>query len=156
MIDNGKTAQRPRSISARGWLRTTVGYDRRAWKNGWTAFLQDLGNGLDFGARVSMICEDAAREPDGASALRRADDQRNNLWEDFYVNPGWPSCCDRRILFSAAFSEYIYSREAKAFGTWSVLGRAIRCEAEAAVLNSRGRRGHPRHGHRRVASTPCN
>jgi ethanolamine utilization protein EutA len=58
-------------------------------------------------------------------------------WGDFYVSPGWSELpAIDGILFSGGVSEYIYSREAKAFGDLGPhLGRAIREEVEKRGFN---------------------
>jgi len=94
-------------------------------------FLSDLGQSVDLGQNISrdLQARVAARM---ASALFDAVSTGAAPWQDFFIAAGLgelPSIDG--VLFSGGVSEYIYSREAQAFGDLGPeLGRAIRREAE--------------------------
>jgi ethanolamine utilization protein EutA len=93
--------------------------------------LADLGENLDFGARVSDDLRHrlAARM---AQVLFDAVAGGKQPWDDFFISPplGALPKVDG-ILFSGGVSEYIYEREARVFGDLGPhLGREIRRQAE--------------------------
>ena len=99
-------------------------------------FLSDLGQNLDLGQNIShdlkgRIANRMARALFDALMTGAAP------WEEFFVAAGLgelPSIGG--VLFSGGVSEYIYSREAQAFGDLGPeLGRAIRREAERRSFN---------------------
>ena len=132
LIDNGKIrATTAVNIGARLVAHDGADVIVRLEKGG-RRFLQDLGQRLDFGARVpdDLRAQLASRM---AQALFGALTTSAQPWEDFYVIPGLGELpAIDGILFSGGVSEYIYSREARAFGDLGpYLGRAIRREAES-------------------------
>ena len=100
-------------------------------EKGGRRFLADVGCSCDYGSLV-----------DESLKLQLADRMAGRLfdalltgrapWDDFHVTPGLGALPRiDGILFSGGVSEYIYSREATAFGDLGPhLGRAIRREAE--------------------------
>ena len=100
-------------------------------EKGGRRYLSDLGCSCDYGSQV-----------DEALKLKLADRMAETLfhalqtgqapWDDFHVTPGLGALPQiDGILFSGGVSEYIYSREATAFGDLGpYLGRAVRREAE--------------------------
>jgi ethanolamine utilization protein EutA len=94
-------------------------------------FLNDLGQPLDLGAKISADVRRrvAARM---AQALFEAITTGRAPWEQFHITPALSSLpAIDGILFSGGVAEYIYSREAEAFGDLGpYLGQAIRHEAE--------------------------
>jgi len=136
LIDNGKIrATTAVNIGARLVAHDGADVIVRLEKGG-RRFLQDLGQRLDFGARVpdDLRAQLASRM---AQALFGALTTSAQPWEDFYVIPGLGELpAIDGILFSGGVSEYIYSREARAFGDLGpYLGRAIRREAESRGFN---------------------
>jgi len=136
LIDNGKIrATTAVNIGARLVAHDGADVIVRLEKGG-RRFLQDLGQRLDFGATVpdDLRAQLASRM---AQALFGALTTSAQPWEDFYVIPGLGELpAIDGILFSGGVSEYIYSREAKAFGDLGpYLGRAIRREAESRGFN---------------------
>jgi ethanolamine utilization protein EutA len=136
LIDNGKIrATTAVNIGARLVAHDGADVIVRLEKGG-RRFLQDLGQRLDFGARVpdDLRAQLASRM---AQALFGALTTSAPPWEDFYVIPGLGELpAIDGILFSGGVSEYIYSREAKVFGDLGpYLGRAIRREAERRGFN---------------------
>ena len=136
LIDNGKIrATTAVNIGARLVAHDGADVIVRLEKGG-RRFLQDLGQRLDFGARVpdDLRAQLASRM---AQALFGALTTSAQPWEDFYVIPGLGELpAIDGILFSGGVSEYIYSREAKVFGDLGpYLGRAIRREAERRGFN---------------------
>jgi ethanolamine utilization protein EutA len=136
LIDNGKIrATTALNIGAR--LVAYNGADEVVrLETGGRRFLGDLGQPLDLGGKVSdgLRMRLANRM---AQALFAAVTMSAMPWEDFYVAPplGELPAIDG-ILFSGGVSEYIYSREAEAFGDLGpYLGRAIRREAESRGFN---------------------
>jgi ethanolamine utilization protein EutA (predicted chaperonin) len=99
-------------------------------------FLSDLGQNLDFGQNISHDLK-AQLADRMARGLFDALTTGAVPWEDFSITPGLgelPSIAG--VLFSGGVSEYIYSREAQAFGDLGPeLGRAIRREAERRSFN---------------------
>jgi len=130
LIDNGNIrATTAVNIGARLVAHDGAGAIVRLEKGG-RRFLNDLGFNLDFGAKISEeLRERMARRM--AHVLFDAVVKAEEPWGDFYVSPGWDELpAIDGILFSGGVSEYIYSREAKAFGDLGPhLGRAIRDEA---------------------------
>jgi len=131
LIDNGKIrATTAVNIGARLVAHDTADTIVRLEKGG-RRFLNALGYELDFGAKVSddLRTQLANRM---AQALFDALTTGKEPWSDFYVAAalGELPALDG-ILFSGGVSEYIYSREAAAFGDLGpYLGRAIRSEVE--------------------------
>jgi ethanolamine utilization protein EutA len=131
LIDNGKI----RATSALNIGARLVAYDAdgsiiRLEKAG-RRFLRDLGHNFDLGAKISddLRSQLASRM---ARALFDAVMTSAQPWDDFHVTAplGNLPTIDA-ILFSGGVSEYIYGREATAFGDLGpYLGRAIRSEAE--------------------------
>ncbi len=105
-------------------------------EKGGRRFLQDLGQALDMGAKVSGDLRDRlARRM--ARALFEALAAGAEPWDDFYVTAplGELPAIDG-ILFSGGVSEYIYGREAAVFGDLGpYLGRALRTQAEERSFN---------------------
>jgi ethanolamine utilization protein EutA len=99
-------------------------------------FLSDLGQNLDLGQNISHDLK-AQLADRMARGLFDALTTGAVPWEDFSITPGLgelPSIAG--VLFSGGVSEYIYSREAQAFGDLGPeLGRAIRREAERRSFN---------------------
>jgi ethanolamine utilization protein EutA len=136
LIDNGRI----RATAALNIGARLVAHDDQAamvrLEKGGQRFLRDLGEHLHFGAKVS---DDLRARLATRMAQTLFDALTTNVppWEDFYVTQGLgrlPSIDG--ILFSGGVSEYIYSREAKAFGDLGpYLGRAIRHEAERHGFN---------------------
>jgi ethanolamine utilization protein EutA len=136
LIDNGKIrATTAVNIGARLVAHDGADVIVRLEKGG-RRVLDDLGLDLDFGAKISEgLRERVAIRM--THVLFDAVIKGEKPWGDFYVSPGWsePPAIDG-ILFSGGVSEYIYSREAKAFGDLGPhLGRAIRNEAEKRGFN---------------------
>ena len=78
LIDNGKIrATTAVNIGARLVAHDGADAIVRLEKGG-RRFLQDLGQQLDFGAKVSDDLRAQLGKPDGASAFRCADDQRSS------------------------------------------------------------------------------
>jgi ethanolamine utilization protein EutA len=100
-------------------------------EKGGRGFLNDLGENLDFGAKVS---EDLRTRLANrmAQVLFDALVTGKQPWNDFYVSAALGELpAVQGILFSGGVSEYIYSREAESFGDLGpYLGRAIRAETE--------------------------
>jgi len=98
-------------------------------EKGGRRFLADLGHELAFGAQVpaALRVQLAGRM---ARALFDALTTGTAPWADFYVTTGLGDLPPfDGILFSGGVSEYIYSREAHAFGDLGPdLGRAVRAE----------------------------
>ena len=99
-------------------------------------FLSDLGQNLDLEQNIShdlkaRLADQMARRLFDALTTGAAP------WEEFFITAGLgelPSIDG--VLFSGGVSEYIYSREAQAFGDLGPeLGRAIRREAERRSFN---------------------
>jgi len=136
LIDNGKI----RATTAVNIGARLVAYDGSdtivRLETGGRRFLQDLGERLDLGGQApdGLRARLASRM---AQALFGALTTSAQPWEDFYVIPGLGELpAIDGILFSGGVSEYIYSREAKAFGDLGpYLGRAIRREAESRGFN---------------------
>ena len=131
LIDNGKI----RATSAVNVGARLVAYDAEGsivrLEKGGRRFLSDLGYGLDLGAKISdgVRVQLATRM---AQALFDAVTTGAQPWNEFYVTAplGELPVVDA-ILFSGGVSEYIYGREAAAFGDLGpYLGRAIRGEAD--------------------------
>jgi ethanolamine utilization protein EutA len=99
-------------------------------------FLSDLGQNLDLGQNISHDLK-AQLADRMARGLFDALTTGAVPWEDFSITAGLgelPSIGG--VLFSGGVSEYIYSREAQAFGDLGPeLGRAIRREAERRSFN---------------------
>lgn len=99
-------------------------------------FLSDLGQNLDLGQNISHDLK-AQLADRMARGLFDALTTGAVPWEDFSITAGLgelPSIAG--VLFSGGVSEYIYSREAQAFGDLGPeLGRAIRREAERRSFN---------------------
>jgi ethanolamine utilization protein EutA len=136
VIDNGKIrATTALNVGAR--LVACDGADMvvRLEKGG-RRFLYDLGQPLDFGAKLADdLRVRLARRM--AQALFEAVTTGVQPWDDFHVTPplGELPAIDA-ILFSGGVSEYIYGREAEAFGDLGpYLGSAIRDEAEKRGFN---------------------
>jgi ethanolamine utilization protein EutA (predicted chaperonin) len=136
LIDNGKIrATTAVNIGARLVAHDGADAIVRLEKGG-RRFLNDLGHNIDFGAKISEdIRERMARRM--AHVLFDAVMKGEQPWGDLYVSPGWAELpAIDGILFSGGVAEYIYSREAKAFGDLGPhLGRAIRDEAERRGFN---------------------
>jgi ethanolamine utilization protein EutA (predicted chaperonin) len=136
LIDNGKIrATTAVNIGARLVAHDGTDVIVRLEKGG-RRFLNDLGCDLDLGAKISKdLRERMARRM--AHVLFDAVMKGEQPWGDLYVSPGWDELpAIDGILFSGGVSEYIYSREAKAFGDLGpYLGRAIREEAEKRSVN---------------------
>jgi len=100
-------------------------------EKGGRRFLEDLGEKLDFGAKVS---EDLRTRMANrmAQVLFDALTTGKQPWNGFYVSAALGELpAAEGILFSGGVSEYIYSREAESFGDLGpYLGRAIRAETE--------------------------
>jgi len=131
LIDNGKIrATTAVNIGARLVAHDGADSIVRLEKGG-RRFLNELGHNLDFGAKISGdLREQMSRRM--AQVLFDAVMKGEQPWADLYVSPplGVLPSIDG-ILFSGGVSEYIYSREAKAFGDLGpYLGLAIRHEAE--------------------------
>jgi len=105
-------------------------------ETGGRRFLHDLGQPLDYGAKLAgELRERLARRM--ARALFEAVTTGAQPWDDFHVTAplGELPAIDA-ILFSGGVSEYIYGREAAAFGDLGpCLGGAIRDEAEKRGFN---------------------
>jgi len=100
-------------------------------ERGGRRFLNDLGENLDFGAKVSEdLCKRLANRM--AQVLFDALTTGKQPWNDFYVSAALGELpAVEGILFSGGVSEYIYSREAESFGDLGpYLGREIRAETE--------------------------
>jgi len=100
-------------------------------EKGGRRFLNDLGENLDFGAKVSEdLCKRLANRM--AQVLFDALTTGKQPWNDFYVSAALGELpAVEGILFSGGVSEYIYSREAESFGDLGpYLGREIRAETE--------------------------
>lgn len=129
VIDNGKI-RGTCAVNIGARLVALDGGDRivRLEKGG-RKFLGDLGHDLDFGAQVpdELRVQLADRM---ARALFDALTTGTEPWADFYVTTGLGELPPfAGILFSGGVSEYIYSREAQAFGDLGpYLGRAVRAE----------------------------
>lgn len=100
-------------------------------ETGGRRFLADLGQNLDYGAKVTSELR-ARLAQRMARALFDAVTSGQQPWDDFYVTPALGSLPKiDGVLFSGGVSEYIYEREAAAFGDLGpYLGREIRGEAE--------------------------
>jgi ethanolamine utilization protein EutA len=99
-------------------------------------FLSDLGETRAVGDRLSgELREQLARRM--AQALFDAVTAGKPPWDDFYItSPLGELPAIDGILFSGGVSEYIYAREAGAFGDLGPdLGRAIRAQAERRGFN---------------------
>jgi ethanolamine utilization protein EutA len=136
LIDNGKIrATTAVNIGARLVAHDAADAVVRLEKGG-RRFLSDLGYDLDYGAKVSdnLKSQLASRM---AQALFDALTTGKEPWNDFYVSAGLGELpALDGILFSGGVSEYIYSREAAAFGDLGpYLGRAIRREVEKRGFN---------------------
>jgi ethanolamine utilization protein EutA len=136
LIDNGKIrATTAVNIGARLVAHDAADAIVRLEKGG-RRFLSDLGYDLDYGAKVSdnLKSQLASRM---AQALFDALTTGKEPWNDFYVSAGLGELpALDGILFSGGVSEYIYSREAAAFGDLGpCLGRAIRSEMEKRGFN---------------------
>jgi ethanolamine utilization protein EutA len=136
LIDNGKIrATTAVNIGARLVAHDEVDAIVRLEKGG-RRFLADLGESLDIGAKIhdEIRARLAARM---ALALFDAAAKNAAPWADFYVTPGLGELpAIDGILFSGGVSEYIYAREARAFGDLGpYLGQAIRREAESRGFN---------------------
>jgi len=130
LIDNGKI----RATTALNVGARLVAYDAaesitRLEKAG-RRFLDDLGQNLDFGAKV---LEDLRARLAGrmAQAIFDAVMTNGQPWDEFYVSASLGKLPPvDGILFSGGVSEYIYERESAGFGDLGpYLGRAIRNEA---------------------------
>jgi ethanolamine utilization protein EutA len=99
-------------------------------------FLSDLGQNLDLGQNISHDLKGRVANR-MARALFDALMTGAAPWKEFFITAGLgelPSIGG--VLFSGGVSEYIYSREAQAFGDLGPeLGRAIRREAERRSFN---------------------
>jgi len=131
LIDNGKIrATAAVNIGARLVAHDGAGSIVRLEKAG-RRFLNDLGLGLEVGSKLSE--EIKARVANRmAQALFEALSNSEAPWSEFYVTDalGELPAIDG-ILFSGGVSEYIYAREAAAFGDLGPeLGRAIRGEVD--------------------------
>jgi ethanolamine utilization protein EutA len=136
LIDNGKI----RATTAVNIGACLLAHDEAdaivRLEKGGRRFLNDLGHNLDFGAKISKdLREQIARRM--ACVLFDAVMKGEQPWGDLYVSPGWGELPPiDGILFSGGVSEYVYSREAKAFGDLGPhLGRTIRDEAEKRGFN---------------------
>ncbi|SRR5581483_291434 len=136
LIDNGRIrATTAINIGARLVAHDAAETIVRLEKAG-RRFLADLGESLDVGGRISEpLCARLAARM--ARALFDAAAKNAEPWADFYVTPGLGELpAIDGILFSGGVSEYIYAREARAFGDLGpYLGRAIRREAESRGFN---------------------
>jgi ethanolamine utilization protein EutA len=136
VIDNGKIrATTAVNIGAR--LIAHDGEERIVrLETGGRRFLDDLGQALALGAKIGDDLRDRlARRM--ARALFDALTTGVEPWGDFFVTAplGELPAIDG-ILFSGGVSEYIYSREAAAFGDLGpYLGRAIRAQVERQGFN---------------------
>ena len=136
LIDNGKI----RATTALNIGARLLAYDGAhaivRLETGGRRFLSDLGQPLDLGGKVSDDLRARLAER-MAQALFAAVTTSTMPWENFYVAaPLGDLPAIDGILFSGGVSEYIYSREAKAFGDLGpYLGRAIRREAESRGFN---------------------
>lgn len=104
-------------------------------EKGGRRFLNDLGENLNFGAKLS---EDLRTRLATRMARALLDALMGKQpWNDFYVSAALGELpAVEGILFSGGVSEYIYSREAKSFGDLGpYLGRAIRAETEKRGFN---------------------
>lgn len=136
LIDNGKI----RATTAINVGARLVAHDGRnsivRLEKAGRRFLGDLGENLDIGARVpdELRARLAARM---AQTLFDAATKNAEPWMDFYVTPGLGELpAIDGLLFSGGVSEYIYGREAAAFGDLGpYLGRAIRREADERGFN---------------------
>ena len=136
LIDNGKIrATTALNVGARLVAHDETDSIVRLERAG-RRFLRDLGQHLDFGAKVSddQRAQLAVRM---AQTLFVAVTTGAQPWDDFHVTPplGELPAIDG-ILFSGGVSEYIYNRESSGFGDLGpYLGRAIRIEAEKRGFN---------------------
>jgi len=136
LIDNGKI----RATTAINIGARLVAHDGRnsivRLEKAGRRFLADLGENLDIGARVpdELRARLAARM---AQTLFDAAAMNAEPWADFYVTPGLGELpAIDGLLFSGGVSEYIYGREAAAFGDLGpYLGQAIRREADERGFN---------------------
>jgi ethanolamine utilization protein EutA (predicted chaperonin) len=136
VIDNGKiSATTALNVGARLVAHDGADSIIRLEKGG-RRFLRDLGQNLDFGAKVSVDLR-ARLASRMAQALFDAVTTSAQPWDDFHVTAplGELPPIDG-ILFSGGVSEYIYGREAAGFGDLGPhLGRAVRNEAEKRGFN---------------------
>lgn len=136
LIDNGKIRSTGAvNIGARLVAHDSAGVVVRLEKAG-RRVLTDLGSALGFGAKIPEILKERLAER-MAQALFDALATGKEPWSEFYVTSalGALPALDG-ILFSGGVSEYIYSREAAAFGDLGPhLGRAVRREVEKRGFN---------------------
>lgn len=136
LIDNGKIRSTGAvNIGARLVAHDSAGVVVRLEKAG-RRVLTDLGSALGFGAKIPEKLKERLAER-MAQALFDALATGKEPWSEFYVTSalGALPALDG-ILFSGGVSEYIYSREAAAFGDLgSHLGRAVRREVEKRGFN---------------------
>ncbi|HVO92898.1 MAG TPA: ethanolamine ammonia-lyase reactivating factor EutA [Terriglobales bacterium] len=131
LIDSGKIrATTAVNIGARLVAHDDAGSIARLEKAG-RRFLIDLGFKLDIGSRLSNELKTSLGNR-MAQALFEALATGNAPWSDFFVSAplGELPTVDG-IVFSGGVAEYIYAREAEAFGDLGPqLGRAIRAEVD--------------------------
>lgn len=136
LIDNGKIRSTGAvNIGARLVAHDSAGVVVRLEKAG-RRVLTDLGSALGFGAKIPEKLKERLAER-MAQALFDALATGKEPWSEFYVTSalGALPALDG-ILFSGGVSEYIYSREAAAFGDLGPhLGRAVRREVEKRGFN---------------------
>ena len=136
VIDNGKIrATAALNVGARLVACDAAERIIRLEKGG-RRLLHDLGMALDFGDKLTdEMRERLARRM--AGALFQAVTTGAQPWDDFHVTPALAELpAVDAILFSGGVSEYIYGREARAFGDLGpFLGGAIRAEAERHGFN---------------------
>lgn len=136
VIDNGKI----RATAAVNIGARLVAHDGEETmvrlETGGRRFLRDLGEPLELGAKVGDDLRDRLAQRMGR-ALFDALTAGVEPWDDFYVTaPLGDLPAIDGILFSGGVSEYIYGREAAAFGDLGpYLGRAIRAQAEERGFN---------------------
>lgn len=136
LIDNGKIRSTGAvNIGARLVAHDSAGVVVRLEKAG-RRVLTDLDSALGFGAKIPEKLKERLAER-MAQALFDALATGKEPWSEFYVTSalGALPALDG-ILFSGGVSEYIYSREAAAFGDLGPhLGRAVRREVEKRGFN---------------------
>jgi ethanolamine utilization protein EutA (predicted chaperonin) len=136
LIDNGKIrATTAVNIGAR-LLAHDAGEMIVRLETAGRRFLRDLGQPLEIGDKVGDDLRQRLAER-MARALFEALTAGIEPWDDFYVTAqlGALPAIDG-ILFSGGVSEYIYDREAAAFGDLGpYLGRAIRAQADERGFN---------------------
>ena len=136
VIDNGKI----RATAAVNIGARLVAHDGEETmvrlESGGRRFLRDLGEPLELGAKLGDDLRDRLARRMGR-ALFDALTAGIEPWDDFYVTaPLGDLPAIDGILFSGGVSEYIYGREAAAFGDLGpYLGRAIRAQAAERGFN---------------------